>query len=205
MFRIRTLIACCAVVVAGCATTDGTSFDLRQARQFMPGKASRAEVLAKLGPSSSSRVSTMKKDLAEKELPSPVILDQISYYFSDRNAQAIYAGATPSRSANFYFSGGQLLASYVRSSFAGQSTDFDESAAARLIKGQTTQADVLSILGEPGGRSIYPAAKQPGGSSWNYDVACYDKGIGKTHKKSLWIFFDANGVLSDFDLSINDE
>jgi hypothetical protein len=64
-----------------------------------------------------------------------------------------------SRSTIFYFQEDVLVGYVYSSSFGDDSTDFDETLAARIKQGQTTRAQVVELLGRPGGAYIHPLIK----------------------------------------------
>jgi hypothetical protein len=62
------------------------------------------------------------------------------------------------RAMVYTFNAGRLVGFDYSSSFAGDQTTFDEAAAKRITRGQTTRAEAVRLLGAPTGQFIYPSA-----------------------------------------------
>src|SRR6185503_7286045 len=77
------------------------------------------------------------------------------------SAVELHPEVAHARAALYSFHDGRLVGYSYSSSFSADNTDFDDSAADRLVKGQTTEEQVLVLLGRPTGRSIYPLVKEP--------------------------------------------
>ncbi|HEY7205730.1 MAG TPA: hypothetical protein VIA61_15590 [Methylomirabilota bacterium] len=71
------------------------------------------------------------------------------------------ANAVAARAMVYTFSGGRLVGFDYSSSFPADQTGFDEAAAKRITRGQTTRAESRALLGNPTGQFIYPSAYAP--------------------------------------------
>lgn len=191
------------VLISGCATQQGINFDRTKVAGYQPGVTKMDQVLSEVGKPRRERTFTIKKDLAGKELLSPVVIEEISLYYQDNQAKGIATNVEPSRSAWLQFSNKTLIAFVSRSSFMSDSTDFDETMVKKIVKGKTTEAEVEQLFGRPSGRGLYPVAKEAGGSAINYELFSFDKGTRKGTMKRLTVFFNPSRIVSDFDLNIS--
>lgn len=106
------------------------------------------------------------------------------------------------RAVLYSFHDGRLVGYAYSSSFGADNTDFDDSVADRLVKGQTSEELVLKLLGRPTGRSIYPLVKDPSLRAVIYNYARTDRS-GRSlsqHTKTLVVTFDRRGVVVDVSL-----
>lgn len=193
-----------AALLSGCATVRGVDFDRAKVTTGLRlGTATKAEAVAALGAPRREQVLTLKKDSAEKELPQPAIVTDLYYYFQDDRAPGAGPDIEPSRSAALQFIGDRLMGYATRSSFRSDATDFDEDAVKRLERGRTTEAQLLQMLGQPQGRSLYPLARDAGGSAMAYESWRFSRTTRKGTLKVLRVFLDGQGVLTDYDLRIS--
>ena len=108
------------------------------------------------------------------------------------------------RTILYSFHEGRLVGYSYASSFSADNTDFDDSAADRLVKGHTTEEQVLSLLGRPTGRSIYPLVKELSLRSVNYNYSHTERIPGGTSSrtKTLIVTFDRRGVVIEVSLNV---
>ncbi len=205
----RSLLLCSFVLaLAGCAkppatpTTFGQDFNSTRARQFKPGVDTKLAVLSELGRPKATDSFSANKDLSGKNLPRPVAIERVTYYFSDRAAPAAKPGTHAYRSAVFLFGDDTLIDASHRSSFPSEAIDFDEHKVKSLVKGRSKQADVIELFGNPSGTAIYPSAREPGGSAWTYDALSFDKQANRLLTKKLVVFFNRAKVVSHVDLDL---
>src|SRR4029453_325778 len=71
---------------------------------------------------------------------------------------AMAADMVAARAMVYTFNAGRLVGFDYSSSFAAAQTSFDEAAAKRIKRGQTTGAEAGTLLGNPTGQFIYPSA-----------------------------------------------
>jgi hypothetical protein len=111
----------------------------------------------------------------------------------------------PVRVMVFMFANGVLVGYHYLSSFAGDTTDFDETKAGRIQRRQTTAKQVVELMGLPGGEYVHPLARVPGGRAYVYGYARTENvpdGKLTTKTKTLVVNFDPTGVVFDVDLSL---
>lgn len=202
----RALIASLALCLTACTTQFGHNFNGAGLADLTPGVSSRDQTLSVLnGPPESSEVSTLRKDPRGKALPVSIVLEERYYYFRDTRAPASLTlmDKEAKRYGWVYFSGNTLLGYITSSTFAQDSTDFDESKARQLRKGRTTQQDTLALLGTPAGKALYPICQTPDCSRWYYRLRWWAN--QKMNAKMLTIDFNNQQVVTDFDLHIGED
>lgn len=191
-----------ALSLCGCATQFGHDFNSSGIRNMTPGVTTRSEALSAMrGVPQSTETFTIKQDASGKSLPQPIVVEEQYYYFRDTKAPASLIDSEAKRYAWLSFSGDKMLSNILSSTFGSEATDFDEAEASKLKKGTSTQQDVLKLLGAPSGHSIYPLARDIGGSRWYYKVRWWRD--NRMHGKTLRIDFDSSMLVSDFALNIS--
>jgi len=151
------------------------------------GKTTRSDIIARLGPP--YRESAVIKN--EKQIKTA------SY---TRTGEAGDDGIIPSRSEGFYFYDDKLVGYEYTSSWKGDSTDFDKSKVSQIKRGVSTRADVVQLLGPPGGRHIYPLVAKPDedGVSYLYGQTRNSLFAPITfYQKQLLITFNKQGIVID--------
>lgn len=203
MFK-RLLSAGLILSLTACATQFGTDFNSKGMMAFTPGVTTRAEALSVVStvPLRSETV-TLKKDQDEKELPQPLVAEQRTYYYRDVRAQGTSIDKEAKRYAWLTIAKDKVISYSVSSTFPDDSTDFNENGAKQLLKGTSTHADVMRIMGSPSGKAVYPAAREPDGDRWYYRVRWWAD--NKMNSKYLRVDFNKAGVVTDFNLRIGDD
>ena len=98
-----------------------------------------------------------------------------------------------------YFHNDTLVGHEFISSWADDHTDFDEAKIKEIIKGKTTRAQVVQLLGKPGGFYIFPLIKASTGEAAVY---AYSEVRGFTpYQKLLVVTFDAAGVVTEVEFT----
>jgi hypothetical protein len=132
-------------------------------------------------------------------------IKSISYSFALVSEEAQRPGIVPARAMTYYFDEHYIFVGQTfESSFDLDSTDFDERKLARIIKGKTTRAEVISLLGKPSGSYIAPMVKATYGEAIGYSNITFGKKSSSGRKvlvKSLHISFNENDQVSDMDFS----
>ncbi|HSE04524.1 MAG TPA: hypothetical protein VLK35_10280 [Methylomirabilota bacterium] len=125
-----------------------------------------------------------------------------------------YAHAEPRSNAILFramaytFHEGRLVGYDYTSSFQGDQTSFDESAATRIKRGETGRAEVLALVGQPTGEFIYPSphANRPDHRAYVYTVAHRNvvavSNTLETTSKVLAVVFDPRDVVFQTSLII---
>lgn len=112
-------------------------------------------------------------------------------------------GIVPTRSMAFYFYDNVLVGHEFLSSWAEDSTDFDETDRRKIIRGETTEAEVEQLLGPPGGYEIYPMIESTSGKAAVYAYSELESAVlgRKAYRKVLVVTFDGSGVVTALDYS----
>jgi hypothetical protein len=107
----------------------------------------------------------------------------------------------PVREMAFAFHLGRLVGHEYSSSFPADQTTFDEAAAKRIKRGETTRAEVLALVGKPTGEFIYPSpqATRPEHRTYIYNFFHRNRVAASktldTTIKVLAVVFDAQDVV----------
>jgi len=103
-----------------------------------------------------------------------------------------------------YYFYNDILAGYeFVSSWAEDNTDFDAKKINAIVKGKSTKAEVIQLLGKPSGFYVYPMIKSQSGEAAAY-VYSDAKGTAfnmKFFRKVLVVTFDAGDITSDVEFS----
>jgi hypothetical protein len=203
--RSLSLVLLAAAALAGCASPQrGANFDAAALRALVPGVSTKAD-MDKIGKSDTPRTVTLKKDMAQKDLSEPMIVEGYSWYFSDSSAARQDPDLLPSRSGGATISHGKVLRFYSASSFQGELPAFDFEKGKTITKGKTTEQEVLGLMGAPTGRGIYPYAATPASTSVSYQQLAFNTRTRKIISRTLFVSFDANHVVDDIDLRMAEE
>jgi len=180
MWPTARLVTLCGMVavLAACA---GTDFVRPDTGAFQYGQTNYAMVVAKMGPPRQSGALVR----------------------NEKNIGSITYGEPAGRAATYYFYDKLLVGSEYTSSKAEDSTDFDGSRVAGIVRGKTTRAEVLKLFGKPGGVYVYPMIKTPGADASVY-AHIETRGAAFSQRivrKRLVVTFDAKGVVSDMEFA----
>lgn len=134
-----------ASAAAACA---GASFVRPTPDAFTLGKTTQEQVVQQLG--TPAHRGTIRRNDASFET--------ITYAYMS-SFGALEEGVVPHRQLLLIFSNGVLVGEEYSSSFKADHTHFDEAKLASVVKGETTRADVIRLLGAPSCRFIPPAAR----------------------------------------------
>ena len=188
----RHSIVACAVPLlatlwlAACAV--GTPFVRPAPEAIEMGKTTYAQVVERLGkPSDETR---SRKD--------GHVLRAIDYTHASDAEAAKVPNPAGIRQLIFVFSDDVVVAESFVSSFASDSTDFDDRRVGEIVKGKTRCDEVLAMFGRPSARAIYPVADQPGETAIGYEFKYVKRPIlqFKIFAKSLLVTCDAAGTVT---------
>lgn len=180
----------CAIVLAGCA---GTDFVRPDSGSLDNGKTSYNDVVKKFG--APSREGTVLKNGQN--------LKSISYAYASVGGEPKTKGVIPARAMGFYFNKDILVGHEFISSWKQDNSDFDDTKIPMVIKGKTSRAEVIQMLGKPTGNYIYPMIQSTAGDAAVY---IFSEASGtafnmKFFRKVLIVSFDEKGIVSDVDFS----
>lgn len=177
-----------ALVVAGCA---GSNFSRQSDDTLVLGRTSHQEILQRLG--SPYREGTVTKNGKQ--------LKTLTYAYSTAGGTPAYDGVTPSRSQGFYFLDDKLVGYEFTSSYKDDHTDFDGSKVSAIMNGASTRAEVITLIGRPGGKYVHPLIAS---TNEQADVYLYAHISGsafnlKLHEKLLIVTYDQRAIVSNVD------
>ncbi len=196
LFAAVTFVA----IVSACAT--GANFPAQRSEEFVLGRTTKQEVIDVFGKPQKEEVLTRREDIAGTTLPTSVVLSTLYYQYTEPPGdQAVAPGFRPARRALFYFQGGKLVGYFRSSNFKADSTRFDVEKSSTFQKGKTTEKDVVSILGLPSGRGIYPLAADRDGRALFYDFVLPGHPPGSTTTEQARVYISADGVVQDFNVN----
>jgi len=174
----------------GCA---GSNFIRPTPDAFTLGKTTQEQVVQQLGNPRSQGTIT-KNDAA---------FETITYAYTS-SFDPLEKGVVPQRHLVFLFANGVLVGEEYTSSFKADHTYFDDAKISSIVKGETTRADVVRLLGAPSCRFIPPWVKDTSGGAIGYLYRTTRGGgfSGYTHAWKAVIFsFDDRDRVSDFELT----
>jgi len=180
-------------VLAGCSIA-GRNFARPPFENFELGKTMRTEIVQSIG--ATPRVFTV-----EKNGKSMMVYE---YTFSAAVIIPVEGFTAVGRIASFWFSDDILVGYGYESSYPGDSTDFDESKAALLVKGKSTRQEVEMLLGKPSGLAIYPLVDGRKDTLLLYYHIGTPKMFTIVSKKAI-ITIDERGIVSDIKLEIEEK
>lgn len=183
------LMTCLAVALSIAVTGCASSGSNQPKDDLVLGRTSRQEILQRLG--SPYREGTLAKNGKQ--------LKTMTYAFATTGGTPVREGVTPARGQGFYFLDDKLAGYDFTSSWKEDQTDFDARKVAEIKKGVSTRADVLRLIGRPGGKYGYPLIASQNGQA---DVYLYAESKGgpvnvKFYQKHLVVTYDERGVVSN--------
>ncbi len=134
-------------------------------------------------------------------------LKSARYAYAEGAGTGKYPGVVPARAMVFLTHNDLLVTEEFVSSFSNDATDFDESKVPSIVKGKTTRAEVITLLGTPNGSGVYPFIKNRNESALIYSYS-HAKGSAfsmKFFSKSLIVSFGAAGLVTDVEYVSNGE
>lgn len=187
---LRNLVALAlTLLLTSCA---GRDFSRPEPDSLRLGQTTRSQILERYGDPANDSTSTS----------SGVTITTLTYSYASVPGKAhrhYLDNPVAVRAVVFQFAGDLLVGYNYSSSWADDHTDFNESKHSDFVKGSTTRAQVIQLLGNPGGTCIYPIIDERTGTGliYHYFESSGSGRLHKTYSKSLLIAFDQRGVLSD--------
>lgn len=184
------LLAAVAATLAGCA---GTNFKRPDAQALTVGKSTATEVVALMGAPYQTG----------EALKNEQKIKVMRYAYAEGTGKGLYPGVTPARSMNYTTFNDVLVSDEFMSSFPEDGTDFDDSKITGIVKGKSTRADVIALLGKPNGQAIYPIIKNKSDKAIVYSYAHVKGSVFNMtmYAKSLIVSLNANDVVTDVEFT----
>lgn len=176
-----------SAILAGCA---GTNFKRPEADALRVGQSTAADV---------ARVMGQQPQQVGEALQNEQKVKTLRYVYAEGAGEGRYPGVVPARAMVFATHNDTLVSQEFVSSFKTDATDFDEAKVSAIVKGKSTRADVVALLGRPNGEAVYPMIKEKGQKAVVYS---YGQAKGtvfnmKFHNKTLVVSFNGSDVVSD--------
>jgi outer membrane protein assembly factor BamE (lipoprotein component of BamABCDE complex) len=181
------------LIVAALSACAGTNFVRPDTQALVVGKSTAADVPRVMG--APGQVGELLRNDQK--------LKTTRYAYAEGAGTGLYPGVVPARAMVFSTFNDLLVAQEFVSSFPQDATDFDESKISSIVKGMTTRAGVVAVLGKPNGEAIYPVIKKQGETAAIYSYS-HAKGNAfnmKFYSKALIVSFSANDVVSELEFS----
>lgn len=181
-------------LVSACA---GTNFKRPEPQALVVGKSTTADVVRVMGEPGRTGES-LKNDQKTRTL---------QYVYAEGAGEGRYPGVVPARAMSFTTFNDVVVGEEFISSFKADATEFDEAKVASIVKGKTTRAQAVSLLGRPNGEAIYPVIKD---RNLRAAVYSYTQAKGtvfnmKFHSKLLLVSFTPNDVVADVEFTSSGE
>jgi hypothetical protein len=155
------------------------------------GKSTYSELVGKLGSPTSETMVTRNGQT----------LKRVSYTHARSMGTSTGSDVSAIRVQALEFYNEVLVFHNFLSTWAEDSTNFDERKKDQIAKGQTTRTQLVALLGRPTGGYIYPAtsSKSDEGVIYSYAEALRSKrGSGSNvNRKTLEVMFDESGVVKE--------
>ncbi|MBR9792608.1 MAG: outer membrane protein assembly factor BamE [Gammaproteobacteria bacterium] len=130
------------LLLAGCVTTIGRSFQKLEAPQIIPGETTAQDIIGLLGEPTTKN--TLNPGTA------------YNYIHHNRNAKAVNPDEVATRFQTFNFNNKDILTGYqFGSSFVEDSTLFNTDNVKKISNGDS-KSQVLRVMGSPSGIERYP-------------------------------------------------
>jgi hypothetical protein len=178
LFRSSVALFLCSLLAA-CA---GTDFVKPADDKLVVGTTTKAQVMAMFGEPYTKGQKTINGET----------VDLLNYAYASFGQAPAFETVTPARGMNFGFYKDVLVGKEFMSSFKADSTHFAADKA-RAVKQGMRKADVIALMGPPGGEQIYPFIQNPKGQGLVY-VYSQAKGFSFAHRL-LVVELDEKGIV----------
>jgi hypothetical protein len=203
MFKSVAATLGCTFLLTGCVATAGRDFQRPPPETLVLGQTTASEVEGRMGAPFTQSTNTVSDPTEEQRakltefsaMPTPSTRTFIDYAYGQGQMR---------RELAFIFVDSRLAAYTFRSDFPNDNSDFDAGKVSLLRKGETTEAEAISLFGPQYGRATYPLVRDPG----NHIVRYYFNSIVGTHHnaKELDLLADSRNRVIDYKIdSVSDE
>jgi hypothetical protein len=186
--RVGAVTAALAVLALSACITVGRNFVRPDPSTITLKKTTRSEIEARLGPPFSTGQFSKNGQL----------IDSMHYFYGKQDA---IINVIHKKHCWFYFVGPDLVGFVYLTGLSSEQRDFDAQLVRWIVKGKTTKAEVMTMLGPPAGVLQYPVTDEKktveGDSSIIYSYHA------KQADKFLEVFFDVKGVAKDVNLEVS--
>jgi outer membrane protein assembly factor BamE (lipoprotein component of BamABCDE complex) len=171
-------------VLVGCV--QGRDFTRSPADTLTLGKTTRQEIVTRMG-------SPVEQGTVSR---TGVVLQSIQYHQ--------WSSTGYERGQMFFLRDDILVGHSYSSTETNDSTNFDATRVNLIRKGETTEREVITLLGPPSGAFIYPFIKgrDDHALGWYYAPPYRRSDPGARVLKIVIISFDPNGAVTDLDVRV---
>ena len=121
--------------------------------------------------------------------------ETMAFAFSDAGEEAATDEVTaPARAQTFYFYEDKLVGTKFNSSFAADSTNYDDALVDEIKEGISTVGEVKHLFGEPDGERVFPLVKNKNEKAIVYAYSYIYGGVFnlRASAKELIVYYDAS-------------
>jgi hypothetical protein len=178
----------------------GRDFSRAPFAGFTLDSTSVAEAEAALGPPMKrTTIRSLVSATSRRLVPgTPYALTALNYYYYPNGPGALARGHA-GKSASLVFLDGRLIAYGAESSLPGDANvPLDDMRLGSLRQCRTTRSEAIALLGQPNAQSLHVLDAQPGAVDIVYVWQNTRQGVAA--HRSLRVFFDRNGTMSNYTL-----
>lgn len=178
------------LLLFGCA---GRDFVRPDPESLANGRTTYSQVIEKFGPPRQEGTA-IKNDKTVKTM---------SYGYAAMGGKPVQEDVVPARVMGFYFFDDILVGHEFLSTWEADHTNFDEDRIKDIVKGKTTRAELVKLMGRPSGYQIYPLIKSTTGEAMAYVYMQVAGGpfTMRMYRKALVVTIDASGVVTEVEFS----
>ncbi len=190
---MRKIIVLLSVLfLCGCAT-GGEEFTKLNGKQLVYGQTTSVQVREIIG---------RPFQMGSKD-ENGLRFETMAFAFSDASGETATDEVTaPARAQTFYFHEDKLVGTEFSSSFAVDSTNYDDALVEQIKTGMSTIGEVKHLFGEPDGERVFPLVKNEGEKAVVYTYSYIYGGIFnlRASAKTLIVYYDTStGLVTDID------
>ncbi|HKZ57898.1 MAG TPA: hypothetical protein VJ024_09370 [Thermodesulfovibrionales bacterium] len=185
--KLNLLITSLILLLVGCSV--GRDFVRPEQSSLLLGKTAHDKIIELFGSPYSKGI----KVVNDKNLIT------VCYAYAKASGKTLYKGVNPGKAICFDFYNDYLVGYSFISSFKTDNTNFDESRISLIKKDRTTKNEVIEILGEPSGISIYPITKNENETEFYY-VYAHERTSKVSKNKSNIFLKELNILLNEYNV-----
>ena len=179
-----------ALLLLGCSVKVGQDFKKPSNDALILGQSTYTQAIDQLGKPHKEAIKTVNNQQ----------INEITYLFVDTSGEGVESRVVPAKILSLSFSDNKLVGQYFLSSFKLDNTDFDDSKASMIKKGETSYSEVIAMLGNPTGVRIAPLVSLPSVKGISYGISVTKKRVigsgSDSSKKMIDIEFDDKNIVS---------
>ncbi|MDX2128549.1 MAG: hypothetical protein SFU91_05895 [Chloroherpetonaceae bacterium] len=184
------LIATFICIVLNSCNTFGVNFVTPKEQDLIIGITTKQILLNKL-----------KKPIkSSKDLRNGQMVESLYYYYAI--GQGAITSTYSSKAFTAFFKNDTLIGYIFNSSFKEESTDFDETKVEKIVKGKSSQEDVLASFGKPSGKTLYPVTEEDKTQEGDYNFYYVFEDISTKGEKLIVFTFGSNNIVKNIVFSV---